>query len=265
MAPMMRKRLWGCVILVALAATLIGGAASGAPTGEAGGDDSATAPVSTSMLDFLAAGGVIGGVIVLLSFVGIALVIDGFVRLKPEKLLPPMVAEQAESLAAKGKFADILTLTGGNDSMLGRILRSALAEGQMGIAAVRESMQTAGTSEITRLQQRIGYIGFIASVAPMLGLLGTVTGMIASFNVLGMAKGAARPDELAVGISEALVTTCLGLVVAVPLMFFHSYLHDRVTRISQQTSGHCERLLRIMTTWMERRHAATGPTNPQSV
>ncbi|NLF32645.1 MAG: MotA/TolQ/ExbB proton channel family protein [Planctomycetes bacterium] len=215
------------------------------------------APTATrSALDFLAAGGVIGIVIVLLSFVGLALTIDGFVRLSPRKLLPDPLAQQAEALAAKGKFADILTLTSGSDSMLGRIIHAALGDGQMGIAAVREAMQTAGTGEMTRLQQRIGYIGFIASVAPMLGLLGTVTGMIASFNVLGMAKGAARPDELAVGISEALVTTCLGLVVAVPLMFFHSYLLDRVTRISQQTAGRCDRLLRIMTAWMERRQAA---------
>jgi len=264
MAVKTRRQLWGCALSLALVAAVIGCVAPGALAQEADNDDQAAAGASKSMLDFLRAGGIIGGVIVLLSFVGIALVIDGFVRLKVDKLLPPLVAEQAEALAAKGKFGDILTLTGGNDSMLGRIIRSALTDGQMGIAAVRESMQTAGTGEMTRLQQRVGYIGFIASVAPMLGLLGTVTGMIASFNVLGMAKGAARPDELAVGISEALVTTCLGLVVAVPLMFFHSYLHDRVIRIGQETSGQCERLLRIMTNWMERRQAAAGAANTPS-
>ena len=74
--------------------------------------------------------------------------------------------------------------------------------------------------------------------------------MIGSFNVLGAHKGAARPDQLAVGISEALVTTCMGLVVAVPLMFFHNLFRDRVARIGHEASGRCERLLRVMTAAM---------------
>ena len=201
---------------------------------------------SKSLLDFIQAGGVVGYVIIALSFVGIGFVIDAFVNIQSKKLMPPNLSQEFENLAVQGKFAEITTLCQANDTMLGRIVRTALSQGQMGIDAVKESMQESGAREVTRLRQRVGYIGFIASVAPMLGLLGTVTGMIGSFNVLGMEKGAARPDQLAVGISEALVTTCMGLVVAVPMMLFYSILRDRITRIGQQASGQCDRLLRCM-------------------
>ena len=201
---------------------------------------------SKSMLDFIRAGGVVGYVIIALSFVGIGFAIDAFVNIQPKKLIPQGLAQEFEQLAAHGKFSEIKTLCQANETMFGRIVGAALSQGQMGIEAVKESMQESGAREVTRLRQRVGYIGFIASVAPMLGLLGTVTGMIGSFDVLGMEKGAARPDQLAVGISEALVTTCMGLVVAVPLMFFYSILRDRITRIGQQASGQCDRLLRCM-------------------
>ena len=236
------------VVVVAIAA--------GPAVGQNGETDVSPTGSTKSVLDFVRAGGIVGYVIILLSLAGVAFIIDAFIHLKVDKLLPPAVSQEALQLAGKGKFSQVVTLCQANDSMLSRVIRAALSQGQMGIEAVREAMQEGGIREITRLQQRVGYMGFIASVAPMLGLLGTVTGMIASFNVLGMAKGAARPDELAVGISEALVTTCMGLVVAVPLMFFHNYFRDRVTRIGQEASGQCERLLRVMTTAIKIRGAA---------
>ncbi len=218
---------------------------------------------SKSILDFVRSGGAVGYVIILLSFAGVALVIESFFRLKEEKLLPTAQFEQCEELAQKGKFSEIMTVCKAGDNMFSRILAYALARGQRGVDAVREAMQESGTRELTRLQQRVGYIGFIASVAPMLGLLGTVTGMIGSFNVLGMAKGAARPDELAVGISEALVTTCMGLIVAVPLMFFHNYFRDRVVRLGQEASGRCDRLVHAMQLAIGSRMAAkSAETTP---
>jgi biopolymer transport protein ExbB len=235
--------------------------------GPAAAQDDAAKPggSSKSLLDFIRAGSVVGYVIIALSFAGIALVIDAFVHLKDDKLLPPAIFRQCDALARTGKFSEMLTFCQAGDSMLAQVVGEALEQGQLGIDAVRETMQESGTRAITRLQQRVGYIGFIAAIAPMLGLLGTVTGMIRSFDVLGASKGAARPDELAVGISEALVTTCMGLVVAVPLMFFHNYFRDRVTRIGQAASGQCERLLRVMTAVVGVRTAAqTGSQAPQS-
>ena len=231
-----------CVALV-----LLGFFASVAVAAETG--SSSAAPVAQdekSIFDFVKAGGVIGYVIILLSFAGVAMIINGFMQVREDKLIPSTIVQQAEKLALQGKFAEVMTMYKTSDSMVSKIMSDALSRGQLGIDAVREIMQELGGKEITRLRQRIGYVGFIASVAPMLGLLGTVTGMISSFGVLGATQGSAPPGELAVGISEALVTTCMGLVVAIPLMFFHGVLRDRVSRVSEDLAGVCDRLLRSM-------------------
>ena len=222
---------------LALAATQDDGAAQ---------DDGMTVAKRMSLSDFIRAGSYVGYVIIWLSFVGLALVIDGFLRIQPKKLIPPMLSDRLVHLARGGKFSEIQNLCQTLDCMLSRIVGHTFSQGSMSLDAARQVMQEQGTREVTRLYQRVGYIGFIAAVSPMLGLLGTVTGMINSFNVLGTAKGTARPDELAVGVAEALVTTCMGLVVAIPLMFCHNYLRDRVTRIGQDAAGLCERIMRTL-------------------
>ncbi len=194
-----------------------------------------------------------GFAIILLSCCGVALIVDGFVRLKDQKLVPSTLAEQVHDLTSKGRFEEVLALCKTHDSLLGRVIAGGLADGRLGIDAVREGLEQQGVMEVTRLRERVGYIGLIASVAPMLGLLGTVTGMIASFRLLGESQGAARPDELALGISQALVTTCMGLIVAVPLMFFHAYFRNRITRIGNEAAAVGEKMLRIMQVVLETR------------
>lgn len=233
-----------------LAALLVAATVAFAATEDNGrADDSGNdqAEKRTSLRDFIQAGSYVGYVIIWLSFAGLALVIDAFVRIQSKKLIPPRLAQELVQLARQGKFNEIQNLAGAFDCMLARVVNHTFSQGRMSLTAAREVMQEQGAKEVTRLYQRVGYIGFIAAVAPMLGLLGTVTGMIGSFNVLGTAKGAAQADELAVGVSEALVTTCMGLVVAIPMMFFHSYFRDRVTRIGQDAAGVCDRLMRQMT------------------
>lgn len=200
----------------------------------------------SSLFAFIVAGGTIGVVIILLSFVGMGLVIDAFVKIRQDDLLPDTLCKQAVTLARQGQFTELKNTCKADNSMLGQILSHAIEEGELGLDAVREHIEHEGNRQLTRLHQRVGLIGLIASIAPMLGLLGTVVGMIDSFQILGLSKGVAGPDELAVGISKALVTTCMGLVVAVPLIFFHAYFRDKVTRISNETSAICERILRVI-------------------
>jgi len=239
-----RRLAWAAMAaVVVMGLGLAAHAASDAgPPGDAGPPEA-----RKSVADFIRDGGPVGYVIIFLSFVGLALVVDALLNLQAYKLMPPPLAEQMIQLARQGRVADLLNVARTVDCMLGRIVVGTLGQGRMSLADVQDTMQEQGEREVTRLQQRVTYIGFIAAIAPMLGLLGTVTGMIQSFNVLGVEQGAARPDELAKGISEALVTTCMGLVVAVPLMFFHIYFRGRVTRIGQDAAGYCERLVRTLT------------------
>jgi len=250
--------MWMAVLALVLLA-FWGIAQAQGPAGPTSGEPADGDAGSRSALDFITAGGIVGYVIILLSVAGAALVIDGFMRLKEGRLIPSGLVTQSEKLARQGKFSEVYNLCRANDSMISRIIWTALSHWSLGMAAIRESFHEQGTREITRLNQRVGYIGFIAAVAPMLGLLGTVTGMIRSFNILGASKGTAGPDQLAVGIAEALVTTCMGLIVAVPLMFFHNYLRDRITRIGQESGAVCQRLMRQMAAAIATAHNTTAP------
>ena len=253
----MTAAIAGAVVLLTLAGSA--GAQVGDATTTAGLDEGAS---RQGLLQMIHAGGAVGYVIILLSIAGVALVVDAFVKFKEDKLLPPALVKQSLELAHQGKFSELRRVCATHQSMLARIVESALTEGSWGIEAVREGMEQHGTRHLTRLHQRVGYIGFIAAIAPMLGLLGTVTGMIRSFDVLGNAQGAARPDQLAIGISEALMTTCMGLIVAVPLMFCHTILRDRVTRIGQNAAATCEKLLRIMAVVVDG-HSKAPPPEPK--
>ncbi|HUU08999.1 MAG TPA: MotA/TolQ/ExbB proton channel family protein [Phycisphaerae bacterium] len=267
------RPLWPLVLVALLVAATMGLAATPAERPAAPADAPSASPAAAgpaaakepdakrvSLRDFIEAGSYVGYVIIWLSFAGLALVIDAFLRIQTGKLIPPRLATELVQLARQGKFSEMQTMAGAFDCMLARIVSHTFAQGRMSLDAAREVMQEQGTKEVTRLYQRVGHIGFIAAIAPMLGLLGTVTGMIGSFNVLGTIKGAARPDQLAVGVSEALVTTCMGLVVAIPLMFFHNYFRDRVTRIGQDAAGVCDRLMRTMAEGqVARDHAPVAP------
>ncbi|MEM7627734.1 MAG: MotA/TolQ/ExbB proton channel family protein [Planctomycetota bacterium] len=230
--------------------------AQSTPAGDVAASEAASGG-GRSLLDLVLAGGPVGYVIILLSLGGLALVVDGFIRLHKNELVPEALAEQIIELSGKRRFEEILSLCKTSDTLLGRVTAAGIGEGRLGIDAVREGLQQRGEQEFTTLRQRNGYLGLIAAVAPMLGLLGTVTGMISSFQLLGEAQGAARPDELALGISQALVTTCMGLILAVPLTFFYAVFRDRINRIAQETGAIGEKMLRVMAVAIEQRRQET--------
>ena len=253
----MNQRAARCLLCLVAAAVLAAGSCALAAAADAGTADKP--PQTKSLIDFIKAGKTVGHTIILLSFVGIALVIDSALRVTSGKLVPPLLVRQAVSLAREARLGEIVRLSRASDSILGHILGKVLAQRPLSLASAREALQEEGSKEVTRLQHRVGYIGFIAVVAPMLGLLGTVTGMIYSFNVLGTSQGTPQADELAVGVAEALVTTCEGLIVAIPLMFFHLYFRGRVTRIGQEAAGVCDSVMRGLAAVIEARTTGRPP------
>lgn len=238
-----RRHITAAVVTLVLSAPVF---AQDVATGAA-----ATAPdaESHSLIEFVKAGGVVGYFIILLSVAACALVIDTLLRLRRDRLLPANLVAQSLRLAEEGRVDELQSISNASDSMIGRIVGGALERGARGgIDAVRQEIQQLGEREVLRLRQRVGVIGVIATAAPMLGLLGTVIGMIGSFRVLGHSKNAARPDELAVGISMALVATCEGLILAVPLIFAHAFIRDRISGIAQETAHLAERILSALAT-----------------
>ena len=256
-APPRWRYAWLVLALVLVAAPCAPAAA--ADPGGAAAPAVDNPPQTKSLVDFIKAGKTVGYVIIFLSFVGMAMVIDCFMRITKNKLVPPFLARQVVSLAREARMAEIVRVCRESDSLLGRILAKVMSQRPLSLVSARESLQEEGAKEITRLQHRVGYIGFIATIAPMLGLLGTVTGMIYSFNVLGTSEQNPRPSELAVGVSEALVATCEGLVVAIPLMFFHLHFRVRVTQIGQDAAGVCDSVMRGLAAVMEARTTGRAP------
>lgn len=226
------------------------------------GQDGTAAGSSQSLLDMVRAAGWVGVLLVLLSFAGVALAINVFLALRHERLLPTPLRAQCLELAQRGRFMELLSITKAQDNLLARTVSAGLGEGRLGVEAVREGMAQQGEAEIMLLHQRVGYLALIAAVAPLLGLLGTVTGMIASFNVLGQSKSAPRPEQLASGIAEALITTCMGLLLAVPMLMLNAYLRNRVTRVGQELAATCEKLLRLMSAAVDTRQRATPASQP---
>ncbi len=190
------------------------------------------------------AGSWIGFFIILLSVAAMALIIEHFMSIKDEKLIPPdFVAALQENIEAK-RFQEAVTLCESSDNYISRIMQVGLTEIPYGYESMVEAMATVGEEESIKLNQKIGYLSFIGMIAPMLGLLGTVTGMIISFNKIASATSGVDASELAYGISQALVTTCEGLLVAIPALFFHSLFQDKVTNIGLEAGAVCEELIR---------------------
>ncbi len=177
-------------------------------------------------------GGVIGWVIILLSVVMLAMGIDYMVNLKHEKICPPELIDEVEALLEEGDYQEALELCESEPNFVTRSLASGLPRINDGYSTIKESVENTAGAEAVKLQQKVGWMLFLSNVAPMLGLFGTVEGMIRSFNVI-VEKGAnLSPADLAGGISAALVTTFLGLLVAMPATFIYQYYRNKVTRIA---------------------------------
>jgi biopolymer transport protein ExbB len=175
--------------------------------------------------------GTCGIVIVLLSVAGLALIIDFAVNIRREKLLPPHVISEIEQLFEQEQYEQAIELCEAEDCFFSRILGAGLAKLGAGYERMTVAIQEAAEEEMTALYHKIGWLALIGTVAPMLGLLGTVIGMIDAFTVIASKAGAANPADLANGISKALVTTFEGLVVAIPVLTAYTYFKNRVARI----------------------------------
>ena len=147
-----------------------------------------------------------------------------------------------EKVIAAG-FAEFLTITGGN----WRFDVDNPSEQEV-LDSVEEAMESQGRQEVDRMRQHFPILSVIITIAPMLGLLGTVTGIINSFNVLNALAGATDPLRLSVGIAEALITTAAGLIVAIPALLCYTYLNTLVERNVSELNRWGDEFLRVLKT-----------------
>ncbi len=222
-------------VLVAPVSLLAEEAGTPAPAATAPADAPAANVESTSggygWGDVITAMGPVGFIIVLLSVAGLALGIDFAVNIRREKLLPPHVISEVEQLFEQEQYEQAIELCEAEDCFFTRILGAGLSKLGAGYERMTVAIQEAAEEEMTALFHKIGWLALIGTIAPMLGLLGTVLGMITAFNSIVASGGAADPVKLAKGISMALVTTLEGLVVAIPVLTAYTFFKNRVSRI----------------------------------
>lgn len=182
------------------------------------------------MLELLAAGGWIMVLILISSVIVLAICIERFYTLNPKKIAPPhLLATVWKQLKGGEMDADRLK-TLRQSSPLGRILAAGLGNAYHGREVMKESIQEAAAHVVHDLERYLNTLGTIAAIAPLLGLLGTVVGMIKVFAEI-TTQGTGNASALAGGISEALITTAAGLTVAIPALVMHRYFTGRIDGI----------------------------------
>jgi len=175
--------------------------------------------------------GIVGFVIIGLSFVAVALGIELAFTLRASVLMPPGLAERVQQLLLAGQVPQAEQQCQLQPSLLGAVLLAGIGEMDSGWPSMEKAMEDALQDQAGRLHRRVEYLSVIGNIAPMLGLLGTVVGMIIAFKLVAETQGVARAADLAGGIYLALVTTVQGLVVAIPAMGAYAWFRNRVDHL----------------------------------
>ena len=182
------------------------------------------------MWELVKAGGWIMLPIMLCSIVAVGIIAERLWTLRPSRITPPHLLGQVWRWIKDKKLNNQKLKELRNNSPLGQILAAGLANSKHGREIMKECIEEAAARVVHELERYLNALGTIAGIAPLLGLLGTVLGMIEIFSSF-MGSGMANAALLAAGISKALITTAAGLMVAIPALFFHRYLQRRVDEL----------------------------------
>lgn len=178
-----------------------------------------------------------------LSFVFVALTVMNFLAIRRQSIVPPDLIANFESLLNEKRYQEAYELAKNDDSFLGHVLAAGLPKLQEGYPQAMEAMQEVGEDENMKLEHRLNYIALIGTISPMVGLLGTVDGMVAAFQVIAASSTQPKPSELAQGISMALITTLVGLWLAIPAIAIFGILRNKLQRLGLEVGIHAERLM----------------------
>lgn len=218
-------------------------AVQAAPAGDAGG--STAVGRNENMLQFLyrSLGLRYTLAFLFLSFCFVALVVMNLLAVRRDNIVPPDLVESFEQQLNEKKYQEAFETAKADDSFLGKVLAAGMAQLRAGFDKSSKAMEEVGTDENMKLEQRLGYIALIASVSPMVGLLGTVDGMVGAFGVIASSDTTPKPSQLAGDIETALVTTLLGLILAIPAIGVHSVIRNRLTRLVFEAGIESDRLM----------------------
>ncbi len=197
--------------------------------------NSADAAQPLNLRELFSAGGTVGVLILFLSFAMVALIVEHLITIRRNALMPPGLADEVHELIARKEIKQAEQQCKLRPSYLSSVLEAGLAEVGLGYSDIEKAMEDASTEQSARLFRKIEYLSLIHTLAPMLGLLGTVWGMMNAFHEFEL-QATPQPQDLAPGIYKALITTLMGLGVAVPAMASFAYFRNRIDELVADAS-----------------------------
>ena len=196
------------------------------------------------MIELIVKGGVVMYPIILCSVIAMAVFFERLWVLRRRRILPDNFIGSVENMIKKNKISDALYLCQHDSSSIAKIFHAGLKNSGRGLWLVKEAIEERGGREGIILERNVGLLSTIANLAPLLGLLGTVSGMIKTFNVIS--QGSGNPSLLAGGIAEALITTAAGLCVAIPSLVGYRILKDKAEALIFEMEENSVRIIELM-------------------
>lgn len=210
----------------------------------------AAEPQSMTIQQIIETGGWLMYVLAAMSVVGLALILYFLVALRRGQIIPQQLVDNVRTLLREGRMVEAQTACRNNGSAMASIIGSALdyalrsPNPEPGL--LREIVEGEGGRQATMIQNQTQYLMDIGVIAPMIGLLGTVMGMLTAFNAVALDLAKAKPMLLAGGVSQALITTVAGLIVAIPAMIAYAYFRGRTSRLISDLEKNAAEMITLM-------------------
>jgi biopolymer transport protein ExbB len=197
------------------------------------------------MFDLIVKGGIFMYPIIFCSIVALAIFLERLWVLRRKNIIPQDFVNNVEGLLKKQKISEAVFLCQNDVSSIAKIFLAGLRSTQKGMWLVKEAIEERGSREATILEKNVDILSTIANLTPLLGLLGTVSGMIKTFNAISV-QGIGNPAPLAGGIAEALITTATGLCIAIPTLVCYRFLKDKASTLIFEMEENSIRLVELM-------------------
>lgn len=202
---------------------------------------------TVTLFEWFRAGGVLMWPILATSIFALAIALERFFVLRRATIDTRELMDTVRTVLRQGKPQEAVQICDEADVPVARILKAGLLKHDRSKEDIREALENAGSLEVPRLERYLSALATCANIAPLLGLLGTVQGMLIAFEQIKNKQGLVNPSDLAEGIGNALITTFAGLAVAIPVLIVHNYYVSRVDNMVLEMESSASELTDLLT------------------
>lgn len=197
-------------------------------------------------VELLAKGGYVMIPLMICSVVSVTVMIERFVRIKAAQRDVSGVINRAADELYRGNHQVAVNLLEVEDSPVARVLAAGVKHAHLGERAAERAMEEQGTRETHQLCRKLGALDTIVTIAPLLGLLGTVTGMISAFHIIAAKEGISTPTAITGGVAEALIATATGLAIAIATLVGYNHLQERIKSIVAEMEARGSAMVNVL-------------------